>query len=262
MKIVFMGKDKQAAADALRWSAKQGIEIVAVVAPPAAQTSMDGCKLREVAQALELQLCSESEIYQLIARDDPRLADVDVVASFLFWKRIRPPLLGMGSRGCINFHPAPLPDFRGLGGYNFAIFEQRTEWGVSAHFVDEKLDTGDVIRVHRFPIDPARETAFSLEQRSLAELLQLYKDVMALLLSKKPLPRQPQGPGRYITKAEFQELRRIRPEDSPEVIERKIRAFWYPPHQGAFVEIGGKEFTVVSEELLQGEINRRYRKLD
>ena len=54
---------------------------------------------------------------------------------------------------CLNFHPAPLPDIRGLGGYNVAILEDFAEWGVSAHFVDEEFDTGDLVRVDRFPID-------------------------------------------------------------------------------------------------------------
>ncbi len=53
--------------------------------------------------------------------------------------------------GCLNFHPAPLPDFRGLGGYNVAILEGLPEWGVSSHFVDEHFDTGDLVDVERFP---------------------------------------------------------------------------------------------------------------
>ena len=68
-----------------------------------------------------------------------RRADVDLVVSFLFWNRIREPLISLGRIGCLNFHPAPLPDFRGVGGYNVAILEGLREWGVSCHFVDEQL---------------------------------------------------------------------------------------------------------------------------
>ena len=52
---------------------------------------------------------------------------------------------------------------RGLGGFNVAILEDFAEWGVSAHFVDEEFDTGDLVRVDRFPIDRERETALSLD---------------------------------------------------------------------------------------------------
>ena len=70
------------------------------------------------------------------------LEGTDLVLSFLFWRLIRPPLIDLGRIGCLNFHPAPLPDWRGLGGYNVAVLEGLTEWGVSAHFVDEELRHG------------------------------------------------------------------------------------------------------------------------
>ena len=42
---------------------------------------------------------------------------------------------------------------------------------MSAHFVDEEFDTGDLVRVDRFPIDRERETALSLDIRSQERLL-------------------------------------------------------------------------------------------
>lgn len=180
--------------------------------------------------------------------------------SYLYWRRIQRPLIQLPKIGCVNFHPAPLPEFRGLGGYNFAIFEGVRSWGASAHFVAETFDTGDVIEVQRFAIEPQSETAFSLEQKTMQAMLQLFKNVIQLALSGRPLPRTPQAAGRYISKKDFQALRRINPGDTIEQIEKKIRAFWYPPQHGAFIEIAGKEFTLVSEELLRGEVCRMYRK--
>ncbi len=98
--------------------------------------------------------------------------------SFLFWKRIRPPLIELARVACLNFHPAPLPDIRGLGGFNVAILEDFAEWGVSAHFVDEEFDTGDLVRVDRFPIDRDGETALSLDLRSQERLLAVFRDVV------------------------------------------------------------------------------------
>jgi methionyl-tRNA formyltransferase len=39
-----------------------------------------------------------------------------------------------------------------------AILEDLPEWGVSAHFADEDIDTGDLVAVKRFPIDREAET--------------------------------------------------------------------------------------------------------
>ena len=66
------------------------------------------------------------------------------------------------------------------------------------------------------------------------------------------LPREPQGPGRYVTRDEFESLRRVRPGDD---LERKLRAFWYPPYPGALVELDGRELTLVDERLLAETAN-------
>jgi methionyl-tRNA formyltransferase len=169
------------------------------------------------------------------------------VLSFLFWKRIREPLLSLARIGCLNFHPAPLPDLRGLGGYNVAILEGRAEWGVSCHFVDETFDTGDLVEVIRFPIDQRAETAFSLDLRSQERLLQLFERVMGKALAGEELPREPQGEGRYVDRAEFESLRLVHPGDD---LDRKLRAFWYPPHPGAVLEFDGRRLTLVDDGLL------------
>jgi methionyl-tRNA formyltransferase len=180
---------------------------------------------------------------------------VDVVVSFLFWERIREPLISAPAIGCLNFHPAPLPDFRGLGGFNVAIVEGLPEWGVSAHFVDAEFDTGDLVAVERFPIDDEEETAYSLDVKSQARLYELFAAVMDRALRGEELPRTPQQGGRYVSREEFEGLRRIKPGDD---VERKVRAFWYPPHPGATVEVDGRELTVVDERLLR-ELAALYR---
>lgn len=142
--------------------------------------------------------------------------------SFLYWRRIKRPLIELPRIGCINFHPAPLSEWRGVGGYNVAIYEELSQWGASAHFVDESIDTGDIIEARRFDINPRRETAFSLEQKTQPILLELFEDVIELALAKGSLPRTPQGEGRYLSRADFEAMRRIRREDTPEQIERKV----------------------------------------
>ena len=52
------------------------------------------------------------------------------------------------------------------------------EWGVSCHFVDARIDTGDLVEVERFPIDPDAETALSLDVLSQERLLGLFQRVI------------------------------------------------------------------------------------
>jgi methionyl-tRNA formyltransferase len=192
---------------------------------------------------------SDEELYA----DPP--ADVDLVISFLFWRRIREPLLSLGRIGCLNFHPAPLPDMRGVGGYNVAVLEGLSEWGVSCHFVDEQLDTGDIVEVARFPIDPVRSTALSVDLDSQEQLFELFQRVMRRVLAGEELPRAPQGDGRYVSREEFEAMRRVRPGDD---LDRKLRAFWYPPYPGAVLDVDGRDVTLVDATLL-AEVAALYR---
>jgi methionyl-tRNA formyltransferase len=236
-----MAKCKRSAARALEWLLGEGAEVAAVVASEPDPFTRDEQRVDLVAERHGIPLVSGEELHA----SPP--GEVDLVISFLFWKRIREPLLSLGRIGCLNFHPAPLPDMRGVGGYNVAVLEGMSEWGVSCHFVEADFDTGDIVEVERFPVDPDTSTAFSLDLESQERLYGLFQRVLRRALAGEELPRTPQGDGRYVDRAEFEALRRVRPGDD---LDRKLRAFWYPPHPGAVLEVDGRELTLVDEGLL------------
>ncbi len=246
MNVVYLAKHKRSAARALGWLAERGCDVRAVVVPHPGEHDHPSQRTDVVAERHGLPLVGEEGLYDSLAS----LGDVDLVLSFLYPRRIREPLISLPRLGCLNFHPAPLPDLRGVGGYNVAVLEGLREWGVSAHFVDESFDTGDLIEVRRFPIDPDAETAWSLDLRSQDELLEVFCTVIDKALSGEPLPRRPQGEGRYLSRAELEEMRRTPPDAGPAEIERRIRAFWYPPWPGATVERDGRSYTLVDERRL------------
>jgi methionyl-tRNA formyltransferase len=259
MKAVFMGKCKRSAARSLEWLLEQGCEVAAVVSAEPDRFTVEEQRLDKVAERHGLPLVDDTDLYDAIA--DPAgseldLEGVDVVLSVLFWKRIREPLISLGRLGCLNFHPAPLPDVRGLGGYNMAVLEGLDEWGVSCHFVDEQFDTGDLVQVNRFPIDPDTATAWSVDVDSQERLFKLFTGVLGLALAGEELPRSLQGEGRYISGEEMYAQRRIQPGDD---VGRKLRAFWYPPWPGALIEVEGRELSVVDEALL-ADVAAAYRR--
>jgi len=264
-----MGKHKRSAVGGLQHLLATGWEVVTVVAPADPGDAAEEQRLDLAAERAGVPLMSDDDLYAAIenpgsaAIGDPAsaavdLTNIDAVFSFLFWKRIRQPLIDLGAAGCLNFHPAPLPDMRGLGGYNVAILEDWPEWGVSAHYVDGEFDTGDVVRVDRFPIDRARETALSLDFRSQRKLLDLFRWTADELAAGRELPRTVQADGRYVDRAEFEALRAVRLDDPPDLTARRIRAFWYPPHDGATLELDGRIVTLLDRGLL-GEVAEAYR---
>jgi methionyl-tRNA formyltransferase len=249
VRVVFMGKSKRSAVRALELLVERGAEVVAVVAAEPDPWARAPQRLDLAARRHGLALVPEAELYAAPSQG------VDLVVSFLYPLLIREPVLSLGRIGCLNFHPAPLPDFRGVGGYNVAILEGRREWGVSCHFVDERFDTGDLVEVERFAIDPDAHTAFSLDLESGERLVGLFGRVIDRALAGGELPREPQGEGRYITREEFEGLRVVRPGDD---LDRKLRAFWYPPYPGAVVEVDGRRLTLLDDALL-AEVAAVYR---
>lgn len=173
----------------------------------------------------------------------------DLGISMLYWKKLKDEFLTVPSRGVINFHPAPLPEYKGTAGYNLAILEGRGTWAATAHYMDEEIDTGGIIRIIEFDIDQNTETAQSLEKKSQPVLLTLFKEVIdAAVRSEKTLAVTPNIGGRYVSRAEMEAMKEIKHGDD---VARKIRAFWFPPYDGAYQVIDNKKYTLVDRSILE-----------
>jgi methionyl-tRNA formyltransferase len=259
MNILFMGR-KPIASIALRYLVEQELNVQAVVAPLPEEVNNETLYwrplLRDTARELGIPVVTDESVYSWLNDPEVRnqtsldLSGLDCVISFLFWKKIKKPLLAFPKIGAFNFHPGLLPEFRGRRGYNFAILEDFTEYGATAHWMTENFDMGDIIKTEIVPIEPS-ETALSLEKKTQTALMQLLQSVVSMLKSGKPLPRIPQKGGRSATKKEMIQAMAVDTNDSAELTERRIRAFWYPPHTGATISINNKQYTLVDQSSLK-----------
>lgn len=246
MKIIFMGRKKYAA-DMLAWTVSQGIEVVFVCTD--SQFSNSPTMLK--AQSLGIPVISMEEAEKYV-QENP--GEIDLVVSYLYWRKIRKPLIEGPKYGCINFHPAILPDWRGTAGYNVAILNKLPEWGATAHYVDESIDTGSIIKVFKFHFDYRIETAYTLEKKTQNIQMELYKSVILDVMEKGKLPCLPQKSedGTYISRDQMNSMKLIPIEDlEKEDLDLKIRAFWFPPYDGAGIVVNGKVYTLVNREILK-----------
>ncbi|NTU21785.1 hypothetical protein HPY28_15775 [Brevibacillus sp. HB1.2] len=252
LKIVLMGR-KSWAAKALKYIVEQGHEVLAVVCP-SSENELDHKlgTLEDSAQYYQIPCYRPDQFYFEVEKNKSYYQQTDLIISYLFWEKIKEPLLSLAKIGCINFHPGPLPDLRGFGVYAFAILKGLKEYGVSAHYVNEEIDTGDIISIKKFPIE-IEETAFSLEKKSQKVMFELFKETIGMFCSEKSITRHKQeiNSGEYFSRKVFESLKRIQSSDDLETINKKIRAFWYPPYQGAYIEIEGKKMTLVNEEVIR-----------
>lgn len=67
----------------------------------------------------------------------------------------------------LNFHPAP-PEYPGIGGLNWALYEGRDTFGVTCHHMVRKVDAGPIVEVSRFPIFGADDVGSLFDRSHLA----------------------------------------------------------------------------------------------
>lgn len=107
-----------------------------------------------------------------------------------WWPRIiRPPLLTLPKHGFVNFHPSLLPHNRGKH-YNFWTIVDQTPFGVSLHFADEGVDTGDVVAQKTLTYDWT-DTGESLYTKVQIAIVELFEQTYGLLRTLA-IPRWPQ----------------------------------------------------------------------
>lgn len=114
-------------------------------------------------------------------------ADVFVVVAF---RMLPAEVWKMPARGTFNLHASLLPDYRGAAPINRAVMNGDTETGVSTFFIDEQIDTGNVIGQTRMTIGP-NETAGELHDRMIISGGQLVVKTLQQIASGnvQPIPQ-------------------------------------------------------------------------
>ena len=78
-------------------------------------------------------------------------ADLQIVVAF----RMLPEIVwSMPPKGTFNLHASLLPKFRGAAPINWAIINGETETGVTTFFLQQEIDTGNIILQQKEPIFP------------------------------------------------------------------------------------------------------------
>jgi len=218
---------KPGAVAALLLLVDRGWEVKEVVAAPDQADWLPSPSLYEVARSLGIRTVQQQV--------DLEASSVDLVISYMCRSLVRKPTLGRG-KYALNFHAGPLPEFGGWAFYNIAILEDSTEYGCTCHIMDEGFDTGPLVDVRRFKIDPRTETAVSLEAKAQAEMIAMFENVIAGYERDGTIEAVSQDPGRmrYLNAEQFAAMKEIPADASPEMAERIARAFWYPPYEMAY----------------------------
>jgi len=172
-------------------------------------------------------------------REDRAVAELralvpDLIVVMAYGQILPKSVLEIPQLACLNLHASLLPRHRGAAPIQAAIVAGDRETGITVMYMDEGLDTGDILLQKTLTIAPD-ETGGSLHDR-LAALAPATLLEALPQLAKNCAPRDPQDAelASYAPKL-TRETGRIDWKDAADMIERKIRA--YDPWPGAFTEI-------------------------
>lgn len=135
------------------------------------------------------------DVYTPTTLKDSQITDtiaslkVDAVAVVAYGLLIPQNLLSVPTYGWINLHYSLLPRWRGAAPVQYAIWNQDTSTGVTTFRIDEGLDTGDILMMHKVDIEPD-ETSGQLLDRLSDRGAELLSDTITTL---PELQGQPQS---------------------------------------------------------------------
>jgi methionyl-tRNA formyltransferase len=155
---------------------------------------------------------------------------------------IPPGMVALAPLGAVNLHPSLLPAYRGRASINWAILNGETKLGLTGHFVDEGVDTGDIIEQISYDIREDQDVGDCLNI-----LYPLYSTMTRTILGyfqSGEVPRTAQAHSHGTV------FPRRRPEDgvidwtqSSRSICNLVRAV-AAPYPGAFTTLDGKNLTI------------------
>ncbi len=186
MRIIFMGTPDFAVPSLQAVAADPSFEIVLVVTgkdKPRRRKHADAepSSVKQAAIALSLPVYEVDDVMEpdfaaTIAANRP---DVIVVAAF----RILPPAVYEQARlGAFNLHASLLPAYRGAAPINWSIIKGERETGVTTFFLQQRVDTGNIIHQERTAIYPD-ENATELARRLSVIGAQVVVDTLHLIAS-------------------------------------------------------------------------------
>jgi methionyl-tRNA formyltransferase len=148
-------------------------------------------------------------------------ADVFVVVAF---RMLPTEVWKMPKYGTFNLHASLLPDYRGAAPINWAIINGDTKTGVSTFFIDEAIDTGNVIGQTEMTISED-ESAGELHDRMILVGGALVVDTLNRITNNEvnPIPQSELGTSMRPAPKLFKENTQINWSSNPETIHNLVR---------------------------------------
>ena len=255
MRIVFIGTG-EIGVPTLRALQKSEHELVGVITQPDKPVGrtqkitappVKKALVSETPNASPARTLQPARIKDREAIDQIRALAPDVIVVVAYGQILPGAVLEIPRTACLNLHASLLPRWRGAAPIQAAIAAGDRETGMTVMYMDEGLDTGDILLQRK--IDSSlSETGAMLHDR-LAQIAPkaLLESLRLLAAGNAPRIPQDQTLATYAPKLN-REAGRINWNETAEGIERKIRA--YNPWPGAFTDFKDRKLKIFSASVV------------
>jgi methionyl-tRNA formyltransferase len=183
--------------------------------------------------------------------DELKAFEADVAVVVAYGQILPKSVLEVPRLACLNIHASLLPKHRGASPIQAAIREGDAETGVTIMFMDEGLDTGDILLMDAMPILPNDTGGVLHDKLALAAPASLEKALDLIAAGNPPRTPQDNTLSTHCGKLKREDGRLDWTRSATE-LERLIRA--YNPWPGTSCVLpGGKPLKVHRATLLEGD---------
>ena len=210
--------------------------------------------VRDVAGRLGYPVLQPARIDEPLLIDKITAFNPDLFVVVAYGRILPAAFLAIPHLGAINIHPSLLPKYRGPAPIQWAIINGDQETGVTTMWLDEGMDTGDILLNTKVPIKP--EDTFGSLQSRLAEVgAELLIETIARIKSENLMGKPQDNALATYAPLLKKENGRIDWSGDAASLDAMIRGM--NPWPGAFTSLFGKRLKVLKAEEIQKQAKEK-----
>ena len=245
LRIVFMGTPEFAVAT-LDKLVQKGYQVAGVITAPDKPAGrgrkIHESNVKQYAKKAGLYIMQPTNLKDKEFLEDLRSlkANLQIVVAF---RMLPKQVWSMPEYGTFNLHASLLPDYRGAAPINWAIINGEKKTGVTTFFIDEKIDTGELILQEATEIKP-EDTAGDLHDKLMALGAELVLKTVSLIENNQVVTQKQPLDSKFKTADKInKEICKINWEESAEKIYNHIRGL--SPFPAAWTILNNNEELIV-----------------
>lgn len=249
-KIILIG-GHELACDCLQYLARHGYRVVLCIVRKD-DNGRDGIfpSLARIARRYKIKCIRSLNINSTATLRAVKSANADIVFSLHNNQIFREGWLNLFKEklGIVNAHHGPLPRYGGFWPEMWAIWRQEKNFGVTLHYVDRSVDSGDIIRQRRVIISDT-DTRKTLYKKCTRAAFLIFKGSLKRLLAKKIRGKRQNLAGRSYFKRGLPNDGFVDFRWDAKKIQLFFRAVSFYPFVGPKLRIGDRVISSLDEDL-------------